>query len=94
MFKNLTYTEAAINFGGISEDDMLKNVAKTLKEKAKKFTNMEWLPHPYQLEKSFNLPEELVKFLNWLKWIRWKTQNFISLGDILANLETSQEQTN
>ena len=41
MFKNLTYTEAAINFGGISEDDMLKNVAKTLKEKAKKFTNME-----------------------------------------------------
>ena len=79
MFKNLTYTEAAINFGGISEDDMLKNVAKTLKEKAKKLTNMEWLPHPYQLEKSFNLPEELVKFLNWLKWIRWKTQNLFHL---------------
>ena len=36
-----TYIEATSNFWRISEDDMLKNVAKTLKEKAKIFTNME-----------------------------------------------------
>ena len=35
------YIEAASNFWRISKDDVLKNVAKTLKEKAKIFSNME-----------------------------------------------------
>ena len=43
------YIEATINFWGISENNMLKNVTKILTEKGKKFTNMEWPPHPYQL---------------------------------------------
>ena len=41
------YIVAAINFWVISEDDMLKNVTKILKDKAKTFTYMEWPPHPY-----------------------------------------------
>ena len=87
--KGGTYIEAAINFWGISEDHMLKIVAKILKEKAKKFRNMEWQPHPCQLEKPPTLPEELVKFLNWLKYPSSKGNDFMEdpklvlLGDIL-----------
>ena len=31
-------------------------------------TIMQWLPHPYQLEKPSTLDEELMKFLNWLNY--------------------------
>ena len=84
-----TYIEATSNFWRISEDDMLKNVNKTLKEKAKIFTNMEWPPHLYQLEKPHTYPEELVKFLNWLKYPSSKENDLMEdpklllLGDIL-----------
>ena len=50
---------------------------------------MEWPPHPYQLEKPSTLPEELVKFLNWLKYPYSKENDLmedpklVSLGDIL-----------
>ena len=39
--KGGTYKEGAINFWTISEDYMFQNVAKILKERANKFTNME-----------------------------------------------------
>ena len=87
--KGGTYIEAASNFWRISKDDVLKNVAKTLKEKAKIFSNMEWPPHLYQLEKPYTHPEELVKILNWLKYSSSKENDLMEdpklflLGDIL-----------
>ena len=50
---------------------------------------MEWPPHPCQLEKPSTLPEELVKFLNWLKYSSSKENDLMedpklfSLGDVL-----------
>ena len=50
---------------------------------------MELPPHPYQLEKPSILPEELAKFLNWLKYPYSKENDFmedtklVSLGHIL-----------
>ena len=60
---------------------------------------MEWPPHPYQLEKPSTFPDELVKFLNWLKYPSSKENDLmeypklVSLGDILLAY-ISNKQTN
>ena len=60
---------------------------------------MQWLPHPYQLEKPSTLAEELIKFLSWLNYPSSKKNGFmedpkpVSLDDIslayISNKRTS-----
>ena len=67
VLKSGTYIEAAINFGKFTK--MKKMWPKySKKNKTNKITIMQWLPHPYQLEKPSTLDEELMKFLNWLNY--------------------------
>ena len=48
--KGGSYIEAAINAWGISDDDLLRNVASRLRNKTKNFTNLTWPPHPKHLD--------------------------------------------
>ena len=65
----------------MSQELWTKN--QELKEKAKTFTNMEWPPHPYQIKQPSNLPEELVKLLNWLKCPSSKENDLMETQNLL-----------
>ena len=66
--KGGSYIEATINAWGISDDNLLRNVASRLRNKTKNFTNLTWPPHPKHLDNPLDMPEELLKFLVWLKY--------------------------
>ena len=66
--KGGSYIEAAINAWGISDDDLLRNIASRLRKKTKNFTNLTWPPHPKHLDTTPDMPEVLLKFLIWLKF--------------------------
>ena len=67
--KGGSYIEAAINAWGISDDDLLRNVASRLRNKTKNFINLTWPPHLKHLDNPPDMPEELLKFLVWLKYL-------------------------
>ena len=88
--KGGSYIEAAINTWGISDDDLLRNVAGRLKEKTKHFTNLKWPPHPNHLENLSTIPEDFIKFLTWLRHPSRKPEEcsmddpkIVALGDLL-----------
>ena len=88
--KGGSYIEAAINAWGISDDDLLRNVASRLRNKTKNFTNLTWPPHPKHLDTTPDMPEVLLKFLVWLKYPTRKPEEctmnnpqIVALGDLL-----------
>ena len=88
--KGGSYIEAEINAWRISEDDLLCNIASRLRNKATKFTNIAWPPHPKHLDNPPDMPEELLKFLVWLKYPTYKPEEYtmnkrqiVALGDLL-----------
>ena len=88
--KGGSYIEAAINAWGISDDDLLRNVASRLRKKTKNFTNLTWPPHPKHLDTTPDMPEVLLKFLVWLKYPTRKPEEctmnnpqIVALGDLL-----------
>ena len=88
--KGGSYIEAAINAWGISDDDLLRNVARRLRNKTKNFTNLTWPPHPKHLDTTPDMPEVLLKFLVWLKYPTRKPEEctmnnpqIVALGDLL-----------
>ena len=87
--KGSSYIEAAINAWGISDDDVLRNVASRLRNKTKHFANLTWPPHPKHLDNPPDMPEELLKFLIWLKHPSRKPEEcsmnnpqIVALGDL------------
>ena len=85
-----SYIEAEINAWRISEDDLLCNIASRLRNKTTKFTNIAWPPHPKHLDNPPNMPEELLKFLVWLKYPTYKSEEYtmnnrqiVALRDLL-----------
>ena len=88
--KGGSYIEAAINAWGISDDDLLRNVASRLRNKTKNFINLTWPPHLKHLDNPSDTPEELLKFLVWLKYPTRKPEEctmnnpqIVALGDLL-----------
>ena len=88
--KGGSYIEAAINAWWVSDDDLLWNVASRLRSKTKNFTNLTWPPHPKHLDNPPDMPEELLKFLVWLKYPTRKPEEctmnnpeIVALGDLL-----------
>ena len=66
-----------INAWGICYDNLLRNVASRLRNRTKEFTNLTWPPHPKHLDNPPDMPEELLKFLVWLKYLTRKPEECI-----------------
>ena len=84
------YIEAAINPWGISDDDLLRNVASRLRNKTKHFANLTWPSHPKHLDNPPDMPEELLKFLIGLQHPSRKPEEcsmnnplIVALGDLI-----------
>ena len=88
VLKGSCYIEA-INAWGIFDDDLLRNVASRLRNKTKHFANLTWPPHPKHQDNPPDMPEELLKFLIWLKHPSRKPEEcsmnnpqIVALGDL------------
>jgi len=62
-----TYVGAAISSLGISNDQLVMNVALRLKEQVMRTNTIPWLPHIPELERKEELSELLLKLITWLK---------------------------
>jgi len=62
-----TYIEAAISSLGVSNDQLVMNVAARLKEQVIRTNTIPWLPYIHELEREEDLSELLLKLLTWLK---------------------------
>lgn len=62
-----TYVEAALSSFGISDDQLVKNVAVRLREQVKATNTIPWPPYVPELEKEEDLNELLLKLITWLK---------------------------
>ncbi len=62
-----SFIEAAINAWGVSEDNLINNVAKRLESSLKESTPLSWPPHAEDLESVAEPPLQLVKLLTWLQ---------------------------
>jgi len=61
------YVGAAISLWGISNDQLVMNVALRLKEQVMRTNTIPWLPHIPELERKEELGELLLKLIAWLK---------------------------
>ena len=62
-----TYREAAINSWGIDKELLMNNVARHLRDTFKNHSMQEWPPHSDRLKEEKQPPEELRRFLAWLR---------------------------
>jgi len=62
-----TYIGAAISSFGISNDQLVMNVALRLKEQVMRTNTISWLPYIPELEREEELSELLLKLVTWLK---------------------------
>ena len=62
-----TYVEAAVSSLGISDDQLVKNVAVRLKEQVEATDTVPWPPYVFELEKKEDLNGLLLKLITWLK---------------------------
>ena len=60
------YIEAAISSLGISDDQLLENVAPRLSKKIRDISTVPWPPHIDNLEEGEEVCELLLKLLTWL----------------------------
>ena len=85
------YTEAAIFSLGISDDQLLENVAPWLSKKIRDVSTVPWPPH---LEEGEEGCELLLKLLTWLKQPGRKTVNLspttLSLASLITYYVTGQ----
>ena len=96
--KGGNFIEAALNSWGISDDDLLYNLAQRMRKKSKSSRNFKWPPKSSDLEYPAKIPEDIVKFLTWLRNPNLNA-NFssddpkvLSIGDLL-NGYISNERT-
>ena len=85
--KGGSFIEATINAWRISDDDLLHNVASQLRNKTKNFTNLTWSPHPKHQDNLPDMPEELLKFLVWLKYPTCKPEECTMNNSYIVALE-------
>lgn len=62
-----SYVEAALSSLGISDDQLVKNVAVRLREQVKATNTLPWPPNVSELEREEDLNELLLKLITWLK---------------------------
>ena len=62
-----SYIEAAINFCGVSDEQLINTVARRLKEKLSKEDIMKWPPAVQELENHEEPHIFLRQFLTWLR---------------------------
>lgn len=62
-----TYIEAAINSWGIDKEHLMNSVARHLRDTFKNHPMQEWPPHSDRLTEEKQPPEELRRFLTWLR---------------------------
>ena len=62
-----TYIEAALLSLGVSDDQLVRNVATRLREQVIKTSTVPWPPYIQELEEDENLIELLLKLITWLK---------------------------
>ena len=91
------YIEAAISSPGISNDQLLENVAPRLSKKIRDVSTVPWPPHIDNLEESEEVCEVLLKLLTWLKQPGRKTVNLspttLSLASMITYYVTGQHKT-
>ena len=64
--KGGSYIEAAIHSWGISDDQLLQNTSRRLRDSLKSFPTVNWPPNENELEKHPTAPSQLENFLVWL----------------------------
>jgi len=62
-----SYIEFALLSLGVTDDQLVKNVATRLREQVIKTTTAPWPPYIHELEQDENLSEVLLKLITWLK---------------------------
>lgn len=62
-----TYVEAALSSLGISDDQLVRNVAVRLRKQVKATNTVPWPPYVSELEREEDLSELLLKLITWLK---------------------------
>ena len=62
-----TYVEAAMSSLGISDEQLLMNVARRLKEHILESPTMAWVPYIHELERKEEPNELLMKLVSWMK---------------------------
>ncbi|KAI4827014.1 hypothetical protein KUCAC02_030442, partial [Chaenocephalus aceratus] len=91
------YIEAAISFLGISDEQLLQNLAQRLSEKIKDTTTVPWPPRIDHLEEGEEVCELLLKLLTWLKQPERKTADIspatLSLTSMITYHITGQRTT-
>ena len=87
-----TYAEAALSSLGISDDQLVKNVAVRLREQVEATNTVPWPPHVSELEREEDLNELLLKLITWLKHPNTSEVNdnasVRSIGSILTSYIT------
>ena len=61
------YIEASISSLGVSNEQLILNVASRLKQQVLDTHNLPWPPYIHELERNENLSDLLVKLITWLK---------------------------
>ncbi|KAK5933636.1 hypothetical protein CgunFtcFv8_014099 [Champsocephalus gunnari] len=91
------YIEAAISSLGISDEQLLQNLAQRLSKKIKDTTTVPWPPRIDHLEEGEEVCELLLKLLTWLKQPERKTADIspatLSLASMITYHITGQHTT-
>ncbi|KAK5899993.1 hypothetical protein CesoFtcFv8_009411 [Champsocephalus esox] len=91
------YIEAAISSLGISDEQLLQNLAQWLSKKIKDTTTVPWPPRIDHLEEGEEVCELLLKLLTWLKQPERKTADIspatLSLASMITYHITGQRTT-
>jgi hypothetical protein len=83
------YIEAAMSSFGISDEQLLQNLAPRLSKNIKETTAVFWPPHLNELAEGEELCELLLKLLNWLKEPKRKTVNLpVNVSILKSSLST------
>ncbi|KAK1884263.1 Pre-mRNA-splicing factor ISY1 [Dissostichus eleginoides] len=91
------YIEAAISSLGISDEQLLQNLAQRLSKKIKDTTTVPWPPRIDHLEEGEEVCELLLKLLTWLKQPERKAADIspatLSLASMITYHITGQRTT-
>ena len=90
------YIEAAINSTGITDEQLVQNVASRTHTKIKQVNTVIWPPRVDQLEEEEEICELVTKFLTWLKNPNKKSLNYspqtVSLESLIQQYVTSMRR--
>ena len=93
--KEGSFIESAVNFWRISIASMIKHVAKHTRENFRSLESMVWPPSTADLEITSEIPDEILKFLIWLRnslddSMTVKNPKIISLRGIIFSYITNK----